>query len=63
MNLQETAKFCPITSITFHLGDETEADLYEWRGVESNEDTRGVFISKKVMSHGIQNVAAYPDEC
>ena len=45
---------CPITSIKFGVTDlERDEFEYEWKGDGQN---RGVWVSRKVMQHGLEKI-------
>ena len=52
---EDKAKVCPITSIAFEV-DESNRDDYEWVGMDEQADFGGVYVSKTVMAHGLEQV-------
>lgn len=57
---------CPVTSIALNTptGGAEDDTLYKWQPIksENEDDTRGLYISKQVMQHGIEQVRVSPQE-
>lgn len=54
---------CPVTSVAFEIDTNSEeAALYDWVPIKSKDtnDSRGLYVSKKVMQHGIEKIKVSP---